>query len=148
MESLNKENELLNASMNAHTEVVKLLLTDSNIDVNFRNKDKETPLLLASKNRHTEVVKILLDAGANHNVVDKNGETPLCKALKRKCTSTTNLLESWPQIVPLKTLCLRTMNVNSNTVTVPTWLPPVLLEWPSIEEVTWISTERPTKRQK
>ena len=55
--------ELMNASRNGHTEVVKALL-DSGAEVYHQNKYGNTMLSLASAEGHIEVVKALLDSGA------------------------------------------------------------------------------------
>lgn len=78
---------LIPACERAHVETVKLLLT-SGIDVNHVNNLGWTCLLeiviLGDGGlRHQEVAKLVLDAGANPNLADKDGLTPLAHARKR-----------------------------------------------------------------
>ena len=48
------------ASQRGHTEIVKALLENDDIDVNKASSDGATPLLIASQNGHTEIVDALL----------------------------------------------------------------------------------------
>ena len=61
--------------------------------------------------------------------------TPLSFAIEKGHQNVVDLLKRWPRVVPLQTLCLRVIRSRSNGVVVPEWVPPLLLEWPSIEEV-------------
>ena len=51
------------ASLNGHTEVVKLL-HEYGSQVDLQNKNGLSALMVASENRHTEVVKLLHEFGA------------------------------------------------------------------------------------
>lgn len=78
---------LIPACERAHVETVKLLLT-SGIDVNHVNNLGWTCLLEIvilgdGGSRHQQVAKLVLDAGANPNLADKDGVTPLQHARKR-----------------------------------------------------------------
>lgn len=78
---------LIPACERAHVETVKLLLT-SGIDVNHVNNLGWTCLLeiviLGDGGlRHQQVAKLVLDAGANPNLADKDGVSPLAHARKR-----------------------------------------------------------------
>ncbi|MDU0342314.1 ankyrin repeat domain-containing protein [Bosea rubneri] len=78
---------LIPACERAHVETVKLLLT-SGIDVNHVNNLGWTCLLEIvilgdGGPRHQQVAKLVLDAGANPNLADKDGVTPLQHARKR-----------------------------------------------------------------
>ena len=78
---------LIPACERAHVETVKLLLT-SGIDVNHVNNLGWTCLLEIvilgdGGPRHQQVAKLVLDAGANPNLADKDGLTPLAHARKR-----------------------------------------------------------------
>ena len=55
---------LVCASLNGHTETVKLLL-DAGAAVDTQDVYGTTPLVFASEEGHTEIVKLLLDAGAH-----------------------------------------------------------------------------------
>lgn len=78
---------LIPACERAHVETAKLLLT-SGIDVNHVNNLGWTCLLEIvilgdGGPRHQQVAKLVLDAGANPNLADKDGVSPLQHARKR-----------------------------------------------------------------
>lgn len=78
---------LIPACERAHVETVKLLLT-SGIDVNHVNNLGWTCLLEIvilgdGGPRHQQVAKLVLDAGANPNLADRDGVSPLAHARKR-----------------------------------------------------------------
>lgn len=80
-------NALIPACERAHVETVKLLLT-SGIDVNHVNNLGWTCLLEIvilgdGGPRHREVARLVLDAGADPNLADKDGVSPLQHARKR-----------------------------------------------------------------
>ena len=78
---------LIPACERGHVETVKLLLT-TNIDVNHINNLGWTCLLEIvilgdGGRRHVEVAKLVLGAGANPNIADRDGTTPLLHAKQR-----------------------------------------------------------------
>lgn len=78
---------LIPACERGHVEVVKALLTTS-IDVNHVNRLGWTALLEAillsdGGTAHQEIVRLLLAAGANPNLPDHNGVTPLRHARQK-----------------------------------------------------------------
>jgi ankyrin repeat protein len=80
-------NALIPACERAHVETVKLLLT-SGIDVDHVNNLGWTCLLEIvilgdGGPRHRQVAKLVLDAGADPNLADKDGVSPLQHARKR-----------------------------------------------------------------
>ena len=58
-------------------EVVKLLLTEGNAEVDKTNNNGYTPLWIAAQLGKTEVVKLLLRGGADKNKARNDGDTPL-----------------------------------------------------------------------
>lgn len=65
-----------------HLEIVKILLTETNINVNHTNFVGWTPLLEAivlndGGATQQDIVKLLLDHGANPHMTDKYGKSPL-----------------------------------------------------------------------
>ena len=52
------------ASYQGHVEVVRLLLSQPNIDLNNKDDWNDSPLGGAKNNNHTEVVQLLTEAGA------------------------------------------------------------------------------------
>ncbi|MCV9938032.1 ankyrin repeat domain-containing protein [Boseaceae bacterium BT-24-1] len=80
-------NALIPACERAHVETAKLLLT-SGIDVNHVNNLGWTCLLEIvilgdGGPRHRELARLVLDAGADPNLADRDGVTPLQHARKR-----------------------------------------------------------------
>jgi hypothetical protein len=57
-------------------------LLDSGVDVNGRSSDGSYALNNAAVENHVEVMRILLDRGANPNVQNSQGDTPLICATK------------------------------------------------------------------
>jgi ankyrin repeat protein len=90
-------NALIPACERAHVETVKLLLT-SGIDVDHVNDLGWTCLLEIvilgdGGPRHQEVAKLVLGAGANPNLADKDGVTPLRHARQRGQRVVAELIE-------------------------------------------------------
>ena len=79
---------LIPACERGHVDVVKLLLERTNVKVNHINKPGWTALLEAivlsnGGKSQQEIVRLLLAHGADKNIADKNGITPLEHAKKR-----------------------------------------------------------------
>ena len=55
-------------------------------DVNATNKNNKTALMIAFRTRNVDAVKVLLDAGANPNIADANGNTCLLNAVSLGCS--------------------------------------------------------------
>ena len=82
-------NALIPACERGHVETVRLLLDRSKIDVNHVNNLGWTGLLEAvilsdGGPRHIEIVRLLLAAGADPNIADNDGVTPLQHARERR----------------------------------------------------------------
>lgn len=111
--SKNKETPLMFAAASANEEMVKILL-EAGADVNAKNNKKCTSLMLIIKNNKlftrsefymedgdlildlkvisSNIIKLLINAGANVNAKDKNGNTPLMFASIIKNSEIVNLL--------------------------------------------------------
>ncbi|MCW1969126.1 MAG: ankyrin repeat domain-containing protein [Anaerolineae bacterium] len=89
---------LIRAADRGHVEVIReLLKTDIKLD--HINRLGWTALLEAiilgdGGPRHTEVVRLLIEAGANVNIADSGGVTPLAHAKRRGQTQVIKLLEA------------------------------------------------------
>ncbi|MEZ5829562.1 MAG: ankyrin repeat domain-containing protein [Dongiaceae bacterium] len=82
-------NALIPACERGHVETVRLLLERSKIDVNHVNNLGWTALLEAvilsdGGPHHLEIVRMLLAAGADPNLADRDGVTPLKHARDRR----------------------------------------------------------------
>jgi len=90
---------LIPAAERGHVEVVKYLLTHTHIDVNHVNNLGWTALLEAivlsdGGPRHQEIVATLIQHGADVNIPDRAGRTPLHHARERGYARIQALLEA------------------------------------------------------
>jgi ankyrin repeat protein len=88
---------LIPAAHHGHPETVKILLA-TKIDKDHVNKLGWTALLEAvilgdGGKTHTEIVRLLAEAGANPNIADRDGVTPLAHAKKRGYRAMIAILE-------------------------------------------------------
>jgi len=61
---------------NGHIEIVKLLLKDERIEINWKNNNGQTPFFIAFWNGHIDIVKLLLnDERVDVNKANTNGDT-------------------------------------------------------------------------
>ncbi|MDR2729952.1 MAG: ankyrin repeat domain-containing protein, partial [Treponema sp.] len=89
---------LIRAADRGHVEIIRELLK-TDIRVNHINRIGWTALLEAvilgdGGKRHTDVVRLLVDAGADVNLPDKDGVTPLTHARNRKFFDIITILEN------------------------------------------------------
>ena len=82
------------ASSNGHLDVVKYLLKQKNVDINQQNIYKNTALHIATHKVQYDVVKYLVEQGANRNIVNSSGYTPLGLAIRDKRTKIRNYFEN------------------------------------------------------
>merc|ERR1712027_80919 len=68
--------KLVEASTEGNTEVIIQLLSTDFLDINL-SADSLTPLLEAANEGKVDAVKLLLDRGADLNITDERGDTPL-----------------------------------------------------------------------
>ncbi|KAL0274237.1 UNVERIFIED_CONTAM: hypothetical protein PYX00_006711 [Menopon gallinae] len=75
------------AALNNHMEVAELLVRQGKADMNLQNVNLQTALHLAVERQHTQIVRLLIREGANLNIPDKDGDTPLHEALRHHTLS-------------------------------------------------------------
>jgi uncharacterized protein len=88
---------IIPASERGHVEIVRELLTRTDINVNHVNNLGWTALLEAiilsdGDKAHQQIVQLLVDNGADVNLADKDGVTPLQHARERRFTEIERIL--------------------------------------------------------
>ncbi|MCM3338446.1 ankyrin repeat domain-containing protein [Paenibacillus sp. MER TA 81-3] len=89
---------LIPAAEHAHLDVIKYLLTESDVGVNHVNNLGWTALMEAivlgsGGKEHQQAVKLLIEHGADVNIPDSKGVTALAHARERGFTEIANMLE-------------------------------------------------------
>jgi ankyrin repeat protein len=93
-----KKTPLKIACENGHTEIVKLLLEQPDLDINAFNGNSITAIYLACKNGHTEIVNLLLaDTRTTIEFVLDEGRTPLLRACEAGHAEIVSLLLKAPK---------------------------------------------------
>jgi Ankyrin repeats (3 copies)/F-box-like len=72
---------LLAAAVFGHVDVVRTLLIEGMVDINFKDLSQNTALVYAIGNNHPDVIKLLLEQGASCSTVNKN--KPVSKHVRR-----------------------------------------------------------------
>jgi len=70
------------ASVNNHVKVIKLLLKQGKADINVQTNKFQTSLHLAVQEQDLEVVKMLVEEGANLDIRDVEGDSPMHDAVR------------------------------------------------------------------
>ena len=88
---------IIPAAEKGHLDAVQYLLEETDVDVDHINKLGWTGLLEAiilsdGGSRHIEIVRLLVDAGADVNLADGDGVTPLTHARQRGYTEIADIL--------------------------------------------------------
>eukprot|EP01031_Cornospumella_fuschlensis_P028824 gene28824-34792_t len=83
---------LHHAASRGHSSIVLELLKNNRESVHLRNDMRETPLHLAAYHGHLLLVDLLLDYNADINAINKDGETCLFYAIRRKMPAVVRLL--------------------------------------------------------
>ena len=85
------------AAFKGRTEIVELLLTLKDIDINKRNKDGSTALILASQEDHEEIVEIfVLHPKIDMNILNNTGQSALHQAIYKGLPNIVELLLDRP----------------------------------------------------
>ncbi|XP_037513549.1 E3 ubiquitin-protein ligase MIB2 [Rhipicephalus sanguineus] len=72
------------AAVNNHYSLAKLLLTKGRCTVDIKNSLQQTALLLAVHQGHCELTELLVEAGADINQPDNDGDTPMHMSLMKR----------------------------------------------------------------
>lgn len=83
------------AALNNHIEIVTLLIQKGRANLDKQNVNLQTALHLAVERQHVHIVKLLVTEGANLNVPDKDGDTPLHEALRHHTLSQLRQLQEF-----------------------------------------------------
>ncbi|GAB0098858.1 E3 ubiquitin-protein ligase mind-bomb [Sergentomyia squamirostris] len=75
------------AALNNHGEIADLLVHMGKANMDKQNVNLQTALHLAVERQHVQIVKLLVREGANLNIPDKDGDTPLHEALRHHTLS-------------------------------------------------------------
>ncbi|KAK1759303.1 hypothetical protein QBC47DRAFT_337161 [Echria macrotheca] len=93
MRSNRGETPLWVAAYKAHEAIVKLLARRPDVNVNSRSIIGQSPLFLPARLGKERIVSILLEAGADPNLMDKNGDTAITLARERGHERIVKMLE-------------------------------------------------------
>ncbi|XP_076048174.1 E3 ubiquitin-protein ligase MIB1-like isoform X2 [Oratosquilla oratoria] len=86
------------AALNNHVEVAELLVHQGHANMDLQNVNLQTPLHLAVERQHTQIVRLLVREGANLNLADKDGDTPLHEALRHHTLSQLRQLQDMQDV--------------------------------------------------
>ncbi|XP_055383755.1 E3 ubiquitin-protein ligase mind-bomb [Condylostylus longicornis] len=75
------------AALNNHVAIAELLVHMGKANMDRQNVNLQTALHLAVERQHVQIVKLLVQEGANLNIPDKDGDTPLHEALRHHTLS-------------------------------------------------------------
>ena len=96
---IDRQSPLCVAAQLGHLEVVKALVTDHRVNVNFEGKDRRSALSMAAGSGNVELVKWLLsDDRMKPEQEDSKGRTPLFWAIDGNYPSIVGLLASDPRV--------------------------------------------------
>lgn len=84
---------LIGAAAKGQLDRVRQILNEDSALVNFENYDKRTPLHLASAEDHSTVARELVERGANMDLLDRHGRTPVEEAILWGNTRTLRVFE-------------------------------------------------------
>ena len=96
---ISRQNPLCVAAQLGHLGVVKALVTDHRVNVNFEGRDRRSPLSMAAGSGNIELVKLLLsDERIKPDQEDSKGRTPLFWAIDGNHLGIIRLFASDPRV--------------------------------------------------
>ena len=84
---------LMNASLNRHFDVAKLLLQKKETNVDIQDNDGWSALMFACQQGHYKMVELLLKYNADPDLLNAEGESALSLALQQENVEVITLLE-------------------------------------------------------
>ncbi|KAH7124485.1 ankyrin repeat-containing protein [Dactylonectria macrodidyma] len=93
MKNIRGETPLWIAAKNEHHAVVKVLAQRTDVNVNSTSITGRSPLFWPSENGNERIAAILMEAGADSDLVDENGDTAVTVARKNGRRSIVKVLE-------------------------------------------------------
>ncbi|XRB15351.1 hypothetical protein RI054_10g51910 [Pseudoscourfieldia marina] len=94
--------QFITAAAGGHLDEVKRLLDSKDVEVDDGDYDKRTAIHLAASNGHLHIVRALLDLGANWNVQDRYGGTPLDDAIRHEHDHVVTFLQQRGAVMDLE----------------------------------------------
>ena len=86
---------LISATYNGHTDTVRYLVCLPEVDLNHQGSGNHTALHVAASRKHSEVVQVLIDAGADIETKNVDGNSPLLLAsISGELTTMTKLVKA------------------------------------------------------
>lgn len=115
------------AALNNHFDIAELLVHLGHANMDQQNVNLQTALHLAVERQHVLIVKLLVREGANLNVPDKDGDTPLHEALRHHTLSQLRQLQDVEGFGKLL-MGLRNVSKNRNVLSLETFIQPYSLD--------------------
>ena len=93
-----RETCLIIAAYHGHTEIVSYLVGLPEVDLNHHGSTNFTALHFAVQYKHADVVQLLIDAGADVNAIERNGQTCFFLAVGHGHTDIVRYLVGLPEV--------------------------------------------------
>ena len=84
--------------LNNHIEVAEMLVHTGKANMDLQNVNLQTALHLSVERQHTSIVRMLVREGANINITDKDGDTPLHESLRHHTLSQLRQLQDIQEV--------------------------------------------------
>ena len=94
--------QFVTAAAGGNLDEVKRLLDSKDVEVDDGDYDKRTAIHLAASNGHLHIVRALLDLGANWNMQDRYGGTPLDDAIRHEHDHVVTFLQQRGAVMDLE----------------------------------------------
>ena len=102
-----------------YTEFVEYILSVDGVDVDLGDESDCTPLHRASEDGNKEIVKMLIEAGANTELVNEDGETPEMVAYDLETREIIMGMDNVPSVIRREPNCVICFEPNPTCVAYP-----------------------------